>query len=138
MSTIVAGNNVADGTAGSAFGNLTLYGNGIRYGRLQARNVTANRTVQIPDASGTLALIEDIEVNRVTKDCNTLAKLNRTTCYELNPESANLPDAYWYYAVTFQGADSDYASQILIGQTTAKIWFRMMSGGTWDAWRQIF
>lgn len=55
-SSIFLGNATPSGTAGNSYGRLQLYGTGANYGVLLAQNVTANREVQIPNASGTIAL----------------------------------------------------------------------------------
>lgn len=58
---VIVGNNIADGNVGATYGNLILYGDGTRYGQLQARNLTASRTFQLPNKSGTVALTDDIQ-----------------------------------------------------------------------------
>lgn len=57
---ILLGNNIANGTAGSCYGRVTLYGKGTNYTVIDAPNSTANRTIDFPDKSGTVALTSDI------------------------------------------------------------------------------
>ena len=70
---ILLGNNIANGTAGSCYGRLTLYGKGTNYTVIDAPISTANRTIDFPDASGTVALTSDIpsvptKVSQLTND----------------------------------------------------------------------
>lgn len=50
------GNNTASGTAKNKYGVICMYGNGGYYTLLRGLNATANRTINFPDASGTVAL----------------------------------------------------------------------------------
>lgn len=55
-STITIGNNIADGTTGSTYGRLRMWGKGVYRTDLQATTSTANRTIELPNRSGTIAL----------------------------------------------------------------------------------
>lgn len=59
-SVITAGNNKADGTTGSTWGTMYLYGQGTYYTKVQAPSATANRAISLPDKDGTVALTSDI------------------------------------------------------------------------------
>ena len=60
-SIIALGNNIADGTAGSSFGAIRIYGSYNRYVSLMAQNVSSsNKPIQLPNKAGTLALTSDI------------------------------------------------------------------------------
>lgn len=59
-SAIRCGNGTADGTLGSTYGAIRLYGKGTNYTNLQATGSTSNRTIELPDKSGALALTSDI------------------------------------------------------------------------------
>jgi hypothetical protein len=50
------GNQTPNGTAGACYGAITFWGDGAYGAELQARNMTANRTHQLPDDSGEIAL----------------------------------------------------------------------------------
>lgn len=54
------GNNIADGTEGSTYGRLRLYGKGAPYANLCGDLVTANRNIYLPDSAGTIALEKEI------------------------------------------------------------------------------
>ena len=54
------GNNVAEGNIGNSYGLIYLYGKGTRYTQIDAPDSTENRTIHLPNASGTLALTSDI------------------------------------------------------------------------------
>ena len=69
-SNITLGNNIADGTTGSTYGRVRIYGKGAYKTDVQAPNATANRTLTAPDGSGTIALTSDIpsKVSQLTND----------------------------------------------------------------------
>ena len=58
-SRINLGNSIPNGTAGSSFGRVRLYGNGTYRTDLQATTPTADRLIELPNASGTVALTSD-------------------------------------------------------------------------------
>lgn len=53
------GNDTPDGTEGSTYGRLLLYGKGANYAILSADDVTANRNCYMRDTGGTMALTKD-------------------------------------------------------------------------------
>lgn len=61
-SGISIGNTTTDGTAGSTYGILRIYGKGEYYAQIAAltNTLTADRTLQMPDQSGTIAVTSDI------------------------------------------------------------------------------
>lgn len=59
-SELEMGNDTAEGTVGNSAGRLVLLGKGTKYTILDAPNSTANRTIDLPDKSGTVALTSDI------------------------------------------------------------------------------
>lgn len=75
-SYFVIGNNIAQGNDKNSAAVLRLYGSGSSYADLQARNVTANRSFQLPDKSGTIALTSDltpISLASATSEYGTIA-----------------------------------------------------------------
>ena len=61
LSEITVGNTKADGTEGASHGGLILFGKSNRYVLLQATNIaSSNKTIELPNASGTIALTSDI------------------------------------------------------------------------------
>ena len=58
--SIYLGNSIPDGTAGSCYGRIRMLGKGAYNTILQARNSTANRVIELPDANGTIALTSDL------------------------------------------------------------------------------
>lgn len=56
---LVLGNSTAKTAAGHSEGYIALYGNTGKYTSINAFNSTANRTLSLPDASGTIQLVED-------------------------------------------------------------------------------
>lgn len=71
VSDLVIGNNIADGTAGVSRGRIRLYGKGSNYTSVHAPDSTADRTIVLPDASGTVALTNDL-TNYVAKSGDTM------------------------------------------------------------------
>ena len=59
---ITIGNSTEDGTAGSTYGIIRLYGKGEYSAQIAAltNTLTADRTLQMPDQSGTIAITSDI------------------------------------------------------------------------------
>ncbi len=64
--TAIIGNDIADGTAGSTYGVLRLYGKGSKRTEISAPNSTGHRSIELPDSSGTLALKEDLLTDSFT------------------------------------------------------------------------
>ena len=75
VSNITLGNNTADGTAGSTYGRVRIYGKGAYRTDIQAPNATANRTLTAPNGSGTIALTSDIPdvSGKVNKSGDTMS-----------------------------------------------------------------
>lgn len=59
-SALALGNNIPQGTAGNARGQLFLYGNGSHWVLLMPGSLTADRAFDFPDKGGTIALTSDI------------------------------------------------------------------------------
>ena len=64
-SSLLLGNATADGTAGASYGILWIYGKGDKYARFQDTDnvLTANRTYQLPNKDGELAILQSAELN---------------------------------------------------------------------------
>ncbi len=67
------GNNIPSGTEGNVYGVLRLYGQGGYYAQIYDPNnlLTANRTYELPNKSGVLALTSDLT--------NTIPECDKTT-----------------------------------------------------------
>lgn len=63
------GNDIPVGTEGNSTGSLRIFGKGNAYGQFRDSNglLTANRTYEMPNKSGVLALIDDIASTRYLK-----------------------------------------------------------------------
>lgn len=55
------GNDTASGTDGNSRGRIIMYGSGTKYTVLETVVSGTNKTIDFPDASGTVALMEDIK-----------------------------------------------------------------------------
>lgn len=69
-SQINLGNSVAQGTDKNSYGRLAIFGKGTNYTFLQATNSTANRTIELPDKEGTVALTSDISSRKFKENIN--------------------------------------------------------------------
>ena len=104
---------------------------------------TANRTIAVPDASGTLALgastgaAYNINVNRVTKNANSaLPGLNKLIMEEFDGSSTNTPTTAYYHILSSQGSDSRYGVQMALGMTAEGAYYRRY-GTTWGLWKPL-
>lgn len=79
-SCIILGNNIAQLTTGNKEGYIQLYGLGTYSNTIKVGTLNANRTVTLPNKSGTIALTDDIPSNIVTGSGTTdyLAKWSGT------------------------------------------------------------
>jgi len=61
-SRLVLGNAIADGTAGACYGQVVIYGKGSYTTTITDSNniLTASRTLDVPNATGTISLIENL------------------------------------------------------------------------------
>ena len=60
QAALILGNSTASGTNNNKFGFVRLYGTGKYYTDINSGTPTANRTITLPDKSGTVALTTDI------------------------------------------------------------------------------
>lgn len=128
----------------SNVGRISLY-NGANNNTVTTISAKSGLTsaidVTLPSGNGTLALDGDpqpTECPRTTSaNLNNLPQQSRTVFTEVNPNSTNLPDSFWYHVMTIQGSDTGYATQIAIGMTTSKVWYRRKDNGSWQAWTRI-
>ena len=71
-SELVLGNSTANGTVGCTHGTITLWGKSNRRVTISGENISStNKTIQLPNASGTLALTSDVDA-KVSKDGDTM------------------------------------------------------------------
>lgn len=78
---VTIGNSTANGTAGNATGQLSIYGSGAYCGSIVPGTLTANRTFTLPDKTGTIALTSDIVNTKVTQIGSDGSSFN--SAYEL-------------------------------------------------------
>lgn len=75
-SILILGNSTPSGTDKNSRGCVSIFGNSSFFTELRANNSTANRTIQLPDASGTIALTSDltpISLASATSEYGTIA-----------------------------------------------------------------
>ena len=75
VTSIDVGNNVADGTAGSTYGRIRLFGKRAYRTNIYASASTGNRDIEFPNKSGTVALTSDIPdiSGKVNKSGDTMS-----------------------------------------------------------------
>lgn len=117
---LTLGNNKAAGTDKNSKGALQIYGQSSNYGLLQATNVTANRIVELPDASGTIALTSDVQNNYiVTSQHIPSTSISPLGYYNFNISSS--PSGYTLVGARYEptGAYGTYTTLYIIsGQLT--------------------
>ena len=104
-SNLMLGNSTASGTAANKYGNLILYGKGAYYSQLISGTPTANRTITLPDATGTVALTtSNISGNAATATTAT----NATNVY--STFSAPTSTTWYSYVLTSANTSSSNRS----------------------------
>lgn len=75
---------------------------------------------------------------RVTKDCNeALPGINKVKFEEFSNTSTNTPSAQWYHITTMEGEDNRYATQLALGMTTTRLFYRNYSSSSWSTWKEV-
>lgn len=126
-SALWVGNNIPTGTDGNSKGQVVIYGNGANYVNIQATNATGNRTVELPDANGTIMLSD-------TKTLDSNHDLNNFRSggfYGITMGVANAPANYCNLLVM---SGTQGCSQIVFDKNA--IYTRMYKGNplTWSSW----
>ncbi|MDE6233403.1 MAG: phage baseplate upper protein, partial [Lachnospiraceae bacterium] len=87
--------------------------------------------------SDTIVSTSRINLPRVTKNVSYQPGANRLVCEEFSSNSEGLPSAHFYHALTGQGSDANYNTQLAIGMTTTAMHYRNRQNGTWGEWNEI-
>lgn len=94
--SVTLGNSTASGTSGNKFGRLRLYSQKTKCVDLvtTADMTTADRTVALPDADGTLALTSDIptKTSDLTNDSGFVTTDEKVTCESVSPTTETTYD----------------------------------------------
>ncbi len=77
------GNSIVDGTTGSTYGVLRIYSKGSYRAELSAQDITNHRSIQLPNASGTLALSGTIPLFNKVSGVTGTTKTDKMTNGEL-------------------------------------------------------
>lgn len=80
---------------------------------------------------------QKLNLGRTANTVDTLDSTSRFTVREHKNDDENLPTAHFYHVFNCQSVDADYTTQLAIGMTTDKIFYRKREAGTWDIWREI-
>lgn len=73
-------------------------------------------------------------VSRIGNNYNSDFTGDRMRVYEYTSEAPNGPSAHYYHVFNIMGPDTSYATQLAIGMTTQRIYYRTYQGGNWLTW----
>ena len=74
---------------------------------------------------------------RLTKDANYQPGSDRIEAIEFSSASSNLPESNWFHVITGQGDDPAYNTQLALGMTSERMYYRNRNGGSWTSWKKI-
>lgn len=147
-SALVAGNNIPQGTAGNARGQLLLYGNESHYALFMPGSLTADRAFDFPDKSGTIALTDDIHEIKASANATVDDLYYYVTpgvyCVYLTTSVSPLMAGDLYvlevFTVKYNNTTTGHVQRLnrVYPVTGAKIFQRVYYGvGGWSAWREL-
>lgn len=73
-------------------------------------------------------------VSRIGNDYNADFTGDRMRVYEYTSEAPNGPSAHYYHVFNIMGPDIRYATQLAIGMTTQRLYYRTYYNGNWLSW----
>ena len=76
-------------------------------------------------------------VPRVAQSANTKPGQNSFDINEYNASSADLPDSNFYHILTAEGPDDAYLTQIALGMTANKMYYRRCNANVWGPWEEL-
>ena len=160
--SLILGNDIAEGTINNEDGQLVLYGPNGKYGMIVC-NSTANRIVELPDQTGTLATTKDIyesvELTQLEYDAlSSTDKSDPKKVYfvkDADPsETSELLDMFYPVGTIYETADPDFNPSLtwggewedeeikddrIVEEETSGIWFyRKWSSGRAECWGYKF
>lgn len=99
QSLVSVGNNIPEGTEGASYGGIQLYGSNDKYVfiRTPTTALGANRTISLPDATGTIQLVEDHTVVTGSASTTTIPTGTTTTV-----STISLPAGTWVITGAFE------------------------------------
>ena len=78
-----------------------------------------------------------LNVPRVAKSANSLPGENTATFEEYTSGNYDLPTSAWYYILTFQGTNNEYASQLALGRGSNSVHYRRYANSVWQPWLRL-
>ena len=132
---LLLGNDISKDTAGAKYGVVRLYGNSTYYTDLQVINAsTANRTIKLPDANGTLVLTDNLPTISLNGSTTTSPSFYAPTTagtngYVLKSNGSGAPT--WTSATL---TDTKVTTAAL---TSGTLYYPILATGTGTATRQI-
>ena len=140
MAEAVLGNNIPEGTAGSCYGAIALWAKSAKFARVQATNITGDRTLELPDKSGTLVITDDIPLESISGDYS--GDLNNFKCGMVltNNQTTNVPDTSNAAWIVFSDVKlyegNAFGIQLAFGFNPSVIYARRR-WATWKEWKRI-
>lgn len=120
-STLTLGNSTASGTANNKQGQLVIYGS-TAYAHTIQGAPTADRTLTLPNATGTVALTSDIpDVSGKIDTAGTGLSKSGTTLNHSNSVTAQTTQAVYPIKIDAQGHISAYGSAVTIPTVPANV-----------------
>lgn len=137
-SSIVLGNDKAVGTDENSRGQVMIYGTGTNFATLNA-DPTADRTISLPDASGTIALVEtsfygkEIPANQNLNNYTTEGQYYSASS-TVSASISNCPINYMGFCMSVYKYNSGLIVQeIEVGDA---LYSRRYNGSSWTTWRK--
>ena len=126
-----------NGASGTNTTNTEVYTGVNRVSYTVTGTATENGYVNSAGSASSSVYSQRLETARTSTNANDLVVKNRTNMYEVQQGSSNLPTNAYYFVETMQGADTNYAVQLAIGETTSYMFMRRYDNSTWQSWFHI-
>lgn len=85
-----------------------------------------------------LAVADRLALRRLTGSDSIITETYRVSVDELPPNHASAPaTGHWYHNLTMNSADAMYATQLALGMTTNRAYFRSKQANVWQSWLRI-
>lgn len=117
-------------SVGQTWGNWSSF-----YGGFNPQTTIANadNATNASNANIANATYRNI-VSRIGNNYNSDFTGDRMRVYEYTSEAPNGPSAHYYHVFNIMGPNTSYATQLAIGMTTQRIYYRTYQGGNWLTW----
>ena len=73
-------------------------------------------------------------ISRIGNDYNADFTGDRMRVYEYTSDAPNAPSTHYYHVFNIMGPDTRYATQLALGMTTQRLYYRTYNNGNWLSW----